>query len=453
MSDELEAQYPRRIIVDDTDPRITYDTGSWDFDGSAFVNSNGLLGDPYNKTMRGTNSAKASLTFTFEGDYIQVRGARDNRKIPPPNDTGLDRPNDFPEFTCQIDNELEPFPRYATYYKFYTTNVPLCEKANLSKGRHTLTMTIMINDPNRQVFWLDSIEYSPLPTADLTKEITRVYSNDPRSWMNTTSASISFRFNGTSISLYGSDLWGSKSLEDPPPVGTTGSYRVDNEQSVQFTIPGSEALPLDRGNVNGYGWYNKRLFIAESLDGNKEHEIVVSYNGNNGGTGRSQPLLIDYLLVGNHQPQSDSSSSGSGEAGESGNSGKVSVGGIVGGVVGGIFVIIAIAVLVWFLRKRKRQSDFIDERGVVEPFDTMAVVRSRPPVLSQTLQSTEGTETTHSTYSSPLAGNFERLKQAQREAINTAPRQELDSGLRYGRDVDTTTSSHTTVLPPVYTAE
>ncbi|KAK1218003.1 hypothetical protein PQX77_019321, partial [Marasmius sp. AFHP31] len=195
MSDELEVQYPQRIMVDDTDPRITYGTGLWDLDGSAFVN-NGVLGDPYNKTMRGTNSARANLTFSFEGDYIQVRGARDNGKIRPPlNDTGFDVPNTFPVFTCQIDNDFEPFPRYATYYKYYVTNVPLCEKANLSKGRHTLTMTITINDPSRQIFWLDSIEYSPLATANLTQEVLRVYSNDPRGYMNTSSASISFKFN------------------------------------------------------------------------------------------------------------------------------------------------------------------------------------------------------------------------------------------------------------------
>ncbi|KAK1222435.1 hypothetical protein PQX77_014720 [Marasmius sp. AFHP31] len=447
MSDELQVQYPRRIIVDDTDPRITYGTGSWDLDGSAFVN-NGVLGDPYNKTMRGTNSARASLTFSFEGDYIQVRGARDNRKIPPPsNDTGFDSQNDFPEFTCQIDNEFEPFPRYATYYKYYITNVPLCEKANLSKGRHTLTMTITINDPSRQVFWLDSIEYSPLPTADLTKEVLREYSNDPRSWMNTANATMSFKFSGTSVSLYGMDLWAS--LQDPRHIDTTGSYSIDRGQPVQFTIPGSATLPFGPGeNVTGYGWYNKRLFHTESLGGNKEHEIVISYDGDSS-EGSPQPLLVDYFLVENNRPQGEST----GGEGERGDGGKISVGGIAGGVVGGIFALITIAVLVWFLRKRRKQRELSDQEGTVEPFDTMAVVRSRPMTLAQTLQSSqEGTENTYSTYSEPPSGNFARPKQAQRETISTAPRHELDSGLRYG-SVGTASLSRTATLPPVYTAE
>ncbi|KAL0057362.1 hypothetical protein AAF712_016000 [Marasmius tenuissimus] len=451
MWDELEVQYPRRIIVDDTDPRITYDTGSWDFDGSAFVN-NGTLGDPYNKTMRGTNSTRASFTFTFEGDYIQVRGARDNQRIPPPsNDTGSYSQSDFPEFTCQIDSDFEPFPQYATYYKFYTTNIPLCEKANLSDGRHTLKMTITINDPSRQIFWLDSIEYSPLTTADLTNEVLRVYSTDPSSWMHTANAVISFRFSGTSVSLYGRDLLGS--LQDPGRIGTTASYSIDSGQSVQFKIPDSKTLPFYPGNVTGYGWYNQRLFTTESLDGDKEHEIIISYDGNLSGRIAPQPLLIDYFLVENNWSQTESSFPGSGGEGESGDSGKASVRGIAGGVVGGVLAIIAFAVLAWFMRGRKRQRDLSDERGTVEPFYTMAVNKNRPLALEQPLQSQAGTGTTHGAYSETLLGSFARVKQTQREAINTTPPQQLDSGLRYGRDVDISSSFGTITLPPAYTAD
>ncbi|KAK1231870.1 hypothetical protein PQX77_005007 [Marasmius sp. AFHP31] len=426
MSNELEVQYPQRIMVDDIDPRITYGTGSRDLDGSAFVN-NGVLGDPYNKTMRGTNSARASLAFSFEGDYIQVRGARDNGKIPPPlNDTGFDVPNTFPVFTCQIDNDFEPFPRYATYYKYYVTNVPLCEKANLSKGRHTLTMTITINDPSRQVFWLDSIEYSPLATANLTQEVLRVYSNDPRGYMNTSSASISFKFNGTAVSLYGMDLRGS--LQDTPHIGTTGSYNIDSGESVQFEIPGSETLPFLPGDIEGYGWYNQRLFHTGLLNSDKEHEIVISYDGNNSSKGSLQPLLVDYFLVENNRPQAESSLPGSGREGESGDSGKISVGGIAGGVAGGILAIIAIAVLAWFMRRRKRQRD---ESRILEPFDIRTEAQNRQIASAQ---------------------NLERQKQARREAVNTTSRQEVDSGLRYG-DIHTAHPSRNATLPPLYTAE
>ena len=65
---DRDHQYPRRIVVDDTDPQITYDTGNWNMDISSF-DSYGIWGDPYNKTLRGTKSKTASFTFTFEGMF------------------------------------------------------------------------------------------------------------------------------------------------------------------------------------------------------------------------------------------------------------------------------------------------------------------------------------------------------------------------------------------------
>ncbi|KAL0056596.1 hypothetical protein AAF712_016799, partial [Marasmius tenuissimus] len=63
MSD-FDTQYPRRIMVDDKDPRISYD-GVWNFDELTFADV-GTNGDPYNQSMTGTNSAQTIFKFTFE---------------------------------------------------------------------------------------------------------------------------------------------------------------------------------------------------------------------------------------------------------------------------------------------------------------------------------------------------------------------------------------------------
>ncbi|KAK1220774.1 hypothetical protein PQX77_016432 [Marasmius sp. AFHP31] len=236
------------------------------------------------------------------------------------------------------------------------------------------------------------------------------------------------------------------SLQDPPRICTTGSYSIDGGQPVQFTIPGSATLPFGPGeNVTGYGWYNQRLFRTESLGGDKEHEIVISYDGNSS-EGPPQPLLVDYFLVENNRPQ-DESTGGDGESG-----GKISVGGIAGGVVGSIFALITIAVLVSFLRRQKKQREMSNQEGTYEPFDAMAVVRSRPMAFAQAQQSQDGTEDTYSTFSEAPSGNFVRVKQAQRVAVDTATRQELDIGLWYG-NMGMTSSSRTANLSSGYTSE
>ncbi|KAL0060165.1 hypothetical protein AAF712_013059 [Marasmius tenuissimus] len=170
-----DIDYPRRVMVDDTDPQILYDTG-WDLDGSNF-NDFGVFGDPYNNTMRGTTSAKAGFKFTFEGDFVQVRGAKDNRKILRPLNATYDSLNLFPTYTCHIDGEpVVPFGYPSS--KYVVTNLVLCERGQLSKARHTISMEIKVSDPNSQAFWIDSIEYSPLDNADVTSKVLRIDSSD-----------------------------------------------------------------------------------------------------------------------------------------------------------------------------------------------------------------------------------------------------------------------------------
>ncbi|KAL0061723.1 hypothetical protein AAF712_011440 [Marasmius tenuissimus] len=456
-----EVAYPRRIMVDDTDPRIVYDSSdSWDLDISSFNNAGRLLGDPYNKTMSGTTSAQTGFAFTFEGDFVQVRGAKDNSKIPRsfPNST-FDSLDLFPQYRCQIDNQpVVPVNYSADMYD--TTNLVLCEGAHLSKTNHTLVMNVTVDDPSRQVFWLDSIEYSPLSITDLTHQVLKVdssdiiscsYHNGSNEWgsiagdFDTTNATLvpgatmSFRFNGTSVALYGINTY----RKDGGQLdATTGTYYIDNGKLVSFNIPGS--IPLPYAPQNNTGWANQLVFTTDSVDGGKEHEMVVTYSGVSKGTNPAQALVIDYFYVANDgtQVQEDRA-----------DSKKVPVGAIVGGVVGGVLGLIAVAGLVWFMMKKMRGREKVDTSSndgtpIVMPFNDMAERWTGEPLRDSRVPEV-GTE--ESVFDDARTANFSSMKHAQRVAVSEQVTQERDSGLRYSKAPVSPPLGAAVRLPPVYT--
>ncbi|KAF9257481.1 hypothetical protein L218DRAFT_975162 [Marasmius fiardii PR-910] len=206
-----DLEYPRRVVVDDTDSRIKYDSGSWTIDNNSF-DSITRLGAPYNGTQHGTASTTASFSFQFEGDFVQVRGGKDNRKITRPDGVVSDNTTLLAKWTCSIDGS--PITSGSYYvYMFDTTHNMLCEQSHLSHSPHTLTVNVTIDDPNTQMFWLDKIEYSPLPGANLAQEVMKFdasdssiqYDNSTGAWLaidklfnatGTTGASANVIFNG-----------------------------------------------------------------------------------------------------------------------------------------------------------------------------------------------------------------------------------------------------------------
>jgi hypothetical protein len=193
----LDTAYPRRVVIDDTSPRINYGGSSWSFDNTGVLNSLTVNGPPYNGTMHGTRQNETSFSFTFEGalslpnfhsttltlltgTFVQVRGAKDNRNIPA---TASDPSQDnvkgtvFPNWNCEVDGQMATNYFYQSSRYAITDNI-LCDQANLQPGSHTLTVTAIISDPSTQMFWFDRIEYAPLPDAALEGEVMKIDASD-----------------------------------------------------------------------------------------------------------------------------------------------------------------------------------------------------------------------------------------------------------------------------------
>ncbi|KAK1227534.1 hypothetical protein PQX77_009441 [Marasmius sp. AFHP31] len=368
MSYPSDIEYPRRVVVDDTDTRIQY-TGTWSPDVGSFDDI-GIFGAPYNHTMHGTNSNGASFSFTFEGEFVQVRGAKDNRRYNRPQNTISDDNAALAKWTCQVDGS----PIRNTNYRGYmhdVTNLLLCEQGRLSRGQHTLTVNVNIENPDTQTWWLDKVEYVPLPTANLANEVLKIDGSDPSmrydngtgNWRSiaglfngtgTTGASMNFQFNGTSVSLYGFNEGSDRDWQ-----AGSGRYFVDNSGDTTFEVPASKFLPNTNNRTD---WYNQLLFTTPKMEPGS-HEMVIAYTGvQKQGEDPTQWFSVDYFYVtaseGGAQLNSTGTTAGSlpertGTDGSSSNTGAI-IGGVVGGVAG--LVLIALAIC-FFLRRRRTKRE------------------------------------------------------------------------------------------------
>ncbi|KAK1215732.1 hypothetical protein PQX77_021652 [Marasmius sp. AFHP31] len=514
MANPSDLEYPRRIVVDDTDPRVAYDSGTWNFDASTFENL-GVFGDPYNRTMRGTNSNKAGFTFSFEGDFIQVKGAKDNRKISRPSNSTDDSVDSLPKYTCQVDGSAIETVDYRPYMYDITNNV-LCEASHLSKSPHNLTVNITLDNPNSQMFWLDSIEYAYLEEADLSKEVVKIDASDPTctyhnttgAWDGTsglfngtgvTGATMSFKFNGSSVSLYTYNAGSDHDWDR-----TSGTYFIDNTGNTRFDIPGSKLLPYNK--QNRFNWYNQHLFTSNKVAGGDEHEMIIAYTGVSTESSQGQWLLIDYFYVAgtgaSGSPAGAADGAGGGNnrgSGDSSGGSKTPVGVIAGGAIGGVVALLGIAGLIWLLVRGRRQRrdgprELYPKEGL-DPF-MLGALGGHPqeqyhdhpqptdsPLsgskytscpLAQSIHSSErgtnmlsyhpametaigtGTKTLYGGATSVADGStaqnqgqsFSDMKSAQREAVSVQTRQHQDSGVRYNQ----AGPSEVMDVPPSYTA-
>ncbi|KAK7039095.1 hypothetical protein VNI00_010266 [Paramarasmius palmivorus] len=455
MSYRSDTTYPRRVIVDDTDPRVQY-VGDWTLDVGSFDNL-GIPGPPYNHTLWGTKQDGASFLFDFEGEFIQVRGAKDNPKLPPdPDLVPFENVTLLAKWSCTVDGDaITPLSHLDD--TSYMTHIVLCEQGFLSRKKHTLNRTVFIEDPDTQMFWVDEIEYQPLEVADLQNEILKInssdssveYHNESKMWFpdpqnimynqtGTTgiTATLSFTRMGTQVVLYGInrgfDL-------------TKGSarYRIDHSMEVDFETPESRLAP---DGLNTSDYYHQLIFTTPKLKLGS-HEIDITFTGPGETEKPLQWLTIDYFYITSGEDAAqlnytgtNGSTGGETIQGESPNSeSRTPTGAIIGGVLGGVVgLVLLVGNILLALKCRGKR---ISERpGVIDHENIFASpeifshgITSEPLTISEFGASPPSTS--YSTAEPCIPSNWKDMKNAQRNAVAEAvvERRHQDSGIRYSQ--------------------
>lgn len=158
----------RLIIVDDSNPLVTYIGDNWTqvYGHRAGI---GLYGDPYNNTLHQT-IANDSFSFSFNGTYPTVLDPicctrltrhffigtfiRAFGTVNAINtSTGFD-----PSYECFLDNKSAGTDNPIL---FATNNWILCNNDNLVDGQHTLTVKVKQATDTGRTFWFDYFQYAP----------------------------------------------------------------------------------------------------------------------------------------------------------------------------------------------------------------------------------------------------------------------------------------------------
>ncbi|KAL0057815.1 hypothetical protein AAF712_015530 [Marasmius tenuissimus] len=268
--------------------------------------------------------------------------------------------------------------------------------------------------------------------------------SDPGAWTQTINATMSFKFNGTRVSVYGTNPPGGNWSRYDTAMGT---YQIDGDQSVGFNIPGTKSRPDDQEGTAGR--INEHMFTTGLVSGGKEHEMIISYSGSQD-TQSPQVLWINYFYVENDyklvEPEKNPVEP---------KKRATSVGSIAGGVLAGVFGLVAIGGLLWLIRRRRRRRggprELHDGSWDDTPSNSVSEAWTGRPL--QDSQSPTATVAAQSTSRKISTENFASMKRAQREVINGQSRQERDSGFRYGTPETAENSSGTATIPPAYTRE
>ncbi|KAF8880043.1 hypothetical protein BD779DRAFT_1474037 [Infundibulicybe gibba] len=339
------APLPRRVIVDDADPRIQYsDSGQWtptmgvSSPGTQGIDTNG---PPFQNTARFTNitSGTSSLSFRFQGSSPQVSGTS----------LGI-------AYECFIDGTSigsTPGSQAVAGGSIIQDNALLCDGIQFSEeGEYTLTLNVSSTVGDTTVLWFDYITYIPSTSVQLGSDTILVDRLDSAiaynmgSWVTASSlynlarftqvnnSGLTFNFTGTSVSWVGYTPMSNQS--------TSAMYSIDSGEPEIFRL-----------NASPHNLSDQVLFTSPNLNPGL-HSLEVVYQGDND----TPPLALNYLVVANNRLTPSQTPSVPPTIATSSNklNGSTPVGAIIGGVIGGIAVLCLAAFLLWRRNRQQRSG-------------------------------------------------------------------------------------------------
>ncbi|PVF92551.1 hypothetical protein CPB86DRAFT_819533 [Serendipita vermifera] len=334
-----------KVLVDDCDPSITY-TGSWSVQGQV---------DPTSKEFNGkvhkTTAPGSSLSYLFRGTRIFLYG------------TFAQPLTGAPAFRVTVDNnepvafnssgDIRPTEADTPVW----SHVPIFHMGHLPDEEHNISLvvdsasethpfyfdfitvstshqrgTMVVDDDD------DLIVYSGNWTRRTIDEEYLTSSHQPI----TVGSNATFRFNGTSIQVYGT-------IED----GVSQALEFTLDASKNTTLPSPLNSSLPRHSI---------LYQARDLLSG-QHQLTITY------LNTSSSVYLDYWVynasTGEATDSQEPDVAHSPDKGSTSN--KRRIGAIIGGVVGGILFLLLLAAIILFLVYRRRQQTQ-PTHAVSEPF-------------------------------------------------------------------------------------
>ncbi|TFK19951.1 hypothetical protein FA15DRAFT_708528 [Coprinopsis marcescibilis] len=374
-------EFRRSVVIDDTDPRISYSDGWTRASGATNNhNGNGNFGAVYQNTLHTTTVSGANMSFTFTGISANIFGTNDPVEVSP----GVFDP----DIVCIVDGMIvpkwDPFP-------FPENNWLFCNFDQLSEGEHTVRLQVITQG---RPFWFDRIIYRPI---DVVENETMMINQDDSDinytgeWgslgdvahhTGTMGGSFVFPFFGTRLTLV-SML--PVELAKPPGQAV---YIIDGGEAIPFTVVSP---------TGGISEYVDTTFETTTLP-QARHMLRVTYLG----PGGRAPLVLDHILVENGSNRRDlqppvlsdvASGTGSDTVGGptatpmpklAGGTDGPPVGIITGGILGGLALVLLMFLALCYVRRRAGSST--KQNGLENAASTATVatgpVFSRIPLAS-----------------------------------------------------------------------